>query len=152
MTNTLNINGKDYTAKGSIAFVREAKQFAETTEKDGVKTKGDGVTGIFLGLIQQDPEKLSQFWYCAVSNLTKEKPSLIEVESAIEKYAEENGEIDSLFKGALNTLRNDGMVKGKVNNLIDTMYQNRKGKEKELDTFNQMYKNVTGENLFNKAE
>ncbi|MDO5375690.1 MAG: tail assembly chaperone [Staphylococcus rostri] len=152
MTQVLKINGKDYTAKGSISFVREAKQFGEFTEVRGQKTKGDGVTSIFMGLLQQDPEKLAQFWYCAVSNLTKNKPQMEQIEQAIEAYADENGEIDTLFKHALLTLRHDGIVKGKIRTILDAIQKKSKEEDKEqLDMFNEMYNSVTGETLFNKA-
>ncbi|PNZ82457.1 phage family protein [Staphylococcus microti] len=155
MSQTLKIKGKDYTAKGSIAFVREAKQFGETTEVKGQMTKGDGVTSIFMGLLQQDPEKLAQFWYCAVSNLTKNKPQMLDIEQAIEDYAEVNGEIDTLFKHALLTLRHDGIVKGKIRTILDAMHKKVKGGDEEdkaqLEMFNEMYKGITNEDLFSKA-
>ncbi|WP_353419225.1 tail assembly chaperone (plasmid) [Staphylococcus delphini] len=155
MTQTLTINGKEYKAKGSIAFVREAKQFGESTEVKGQTTKGDGVTSIFMGLLQQDPEKLAQFWYCAVSNLTKNKPQMAEIEQAIEEYAEQNGEIDSLFKNALLTLRHDGIVKGKIRTILDAMYKKVSSGDDEdkeqLEMFNEMYKGITNEDLFSKA-
>jgi len=150
---TLNINGKEVQAKGTIGFVKLANNYAGKTEVKGKEVDSDGIFSIFMGLMQRDPVKLTHFWHCATSNLTKSAVKLEQVEYAIEEYAEQNDSLLPLFAGALETMRESGMIKDKVNFYLDMMAQKaKKSKDTDedmLETVQEMYQSITGKPLFN---
>lgn len=151
--NELRIDDKIYKAKGTYLFGKTAKQYAENEvdEETGKKSKGDGVTSIFMGLMQQDADALVKFWHCATAHYVKDAPTLESVATAIEDVAEE-ADLKPYFVGALRLLNEGGYYKGKLETLWFMMirsYSKLKGKEREeqkdsIEMFQEMYQEITG--------
>lgn len=149
----LRIDNKIYKAKGTYLFGKTAAQYAENEidEETGKKTKGDGVTTVFMGLMQQDPDSLVKFWHCATAHYGKDAPVFESVAKAIEDIAEES-DLQPYFVGALRLLNEGGYYKGKLQTLWFMMtrsYSKLKGEEKEeqkdqIEMFKEMYKEITG--------
>ncbi|MGK0577493.1 tail assembly chaperone [Macrococcus capreoli] len=105
---SLNINGREYEAKGSLHFTKKAKKLAQT---DAQRGELGGYKGIYLGLVDEDPEALSNFWRCAIVTGFDEKT----IDDAIERKAIElNGDFTPLFRGAVQVMQEDLMLKGFV--------------------------------------
>lgn len=149
----LRIKDKIYTAKGTYLFGKTAKQYAvnEVNEETGKEQKGDGVTSIFMGLMQQDADKLIEFWHCATSHYVKEAPQFEDIANTISEIAETE-DLKPYFVGALRLLNEDGYYKGKLQTLWFMMtrsYAKLKGEKKEeqkdqIEMFKEMYKEITG--------
>lgn len=149
----LRINDNIYKAKGTYLFGKTAEKYAknELNEETGKEQKGDGVTSIFMGLMQQDPDALVKFWHCGTSHYKKEAPSLEDIAEAIEDIADES-DLHPYFVGALRLLNEGGYYKGKLQTLWFMMhrsYSKLKGEEKEkqkdsIDMFKELYQEITG--------
>ncbi|WP_462422254.1 tail assembly chaperone [Salinicoccus sp. Marseille-QA3877] len=149
----LRINDRIYKAKGTYLFGKTAQQYAqnEVNEKTGKEQKGDGVTSIFMGLMQQDPDKLIEFWHCATSHYGKEAPKFEAVSGTLSDIAEKE-DLLPYFVGALRLLNEGGYYKGKLQTLwfmMNTSSKRAKEDEKEdmkaqIETFKDMYKMITG--------
>lgn len=150
----IRINDKIFKAKGTYLFGKTAKKYAtnEVDEETGKKLETDGVTSIFMGLMQQDPDKLIEFWHSATSHYLKEQPSFEEIATTIEDIAAETGDLKPYFVGALRMLNEDGYYKGKLQTLWFMMKrssQTKKGEEKEKakesqELFVELYEEITG--------
>lgn len=149
----LTVNDKEFEAKGTYLFGKTAKLYAENevNEKTGKKEKGDGVTSIFMGLMQQDPDSLIEFWHCATSHYKKDGPSFEDVAEQISDMASEE-DLLPYFVGALRLLNEGGYYKGKLKTLwfmMTNSYKRLKGEEKEemrgqIEMFKDMYEMITG--------
>lgn len=148
----LTINDHIYKAKGTYLFGKTAKQYANNEVDDkGKEQQGDGVTSIFMGLMQQDPDKLIEFWHCATSHYRKDAPSFDDVAEAISTVADE-ADLKPYFVGALRLLNEGGYYKGKLQTLWFMMRrsaQKKKGDDKEetkeqVELFKEMYEEITG--------
>lgn len=112
---TLNINGREYEGKGSLHFTKKAKKLVQT---DVQKGELGGYKGIYLGLVDQDPEALSNFWRCAILTGFDEKT----IDEAIErKVIELEGDFKPLFRGAVKIMQEDLMLKGFVKKFWNDM-------------------------------
>lgn len=153
----LTINDHIYRAKGTFKFGQTAKQYAENEvdEKTGKESKGDGVTTIFMGLMQQDPDALVKFWHCATSHYIKDAPKFDDIAQKIEDIADEE-DLKPYFVGALTLLNEGGYYKGKLQTLWFMMKrsaQKAKGEDKEetkdqVEMFKEMYEEITGRSPF----
>lgn len=149
----LRIGDRVYQAKGTYLFGKTAKQYAENevNEDTGKQQKGDGVTSIFMGLMQQDADKLIEFWHCATSHYVKEAPQFEDIAHTISEIAETE-DLKPYFVGALRLLNEDGYYKGKLQTLWFMMkrsYSKLKGEEKEkqkgsIEMFHELYEEITG--------
>lgn len=94
----LAINNKDFEAKCNFRFDKYAdKKYGEVNE-DGQKT--NGFQDIYLNLLQYSNRHLVQFWDCALEHYGKDKPSILEIEEALEKRFEEDDDTIPAFKEA----------------------------------------------------
>ncbi|WP_020006217.1 tail assembly chaperone [Salinicoccus albus] len=156
----LTINDHIYRAKGTFKFGQTAKQYAENEVDDkGKERQGDGVTTIFIGLMQQDPDALVKFWHCGTAHYLKDAPSFDDIAQAIEDIADKE-DLNPYFVGALTLLNEGGYYKGKLQTLWFMMKrsaQKAKGEDKEetkdqIEMFTEMYEAITGKKPFeNKA-
>ena len=153
MSKELTINNHIYEAKGTFAFSRQAKKYAENEADKG---QSDGVTTIFMGLLQLDPEYLVKFWHCATAHNKESKLAIEDIEAKIEEIAEQEGDLTPYFKSALEVLNEGGYFKGKFQNLwfmMNNQIKKQKGEEKEktqaqIEMLKEMYKNTTGKAPF----
>lgn len=154
----LTINDHIYKAKGTYLFGETAKQYDKNEE--AVKNGGkDGVMSIFMGLMQQDPVSLTQFWHCATAHYRKDAPSLDDISQKIEDIADEE-DLHPYFVGALKLLNEGGYYKGKLQTLWFMMRrsaQKAKGEEKEktkdqMEMFKEMYEEITGNPPYSSQE
>lgn len=107
----LTINEKDYYAKTNFKFERTAN------EKYSEKMDGNEVGGfmsIYLGLLQYSNEAILQFWDCALAHYKKDKPTLDEIEEALDKRIEEDGDTEKLLKEAFGVLDESGFFRKQV--------------------------------------
>lgn len=109
----LNINGTDYKGKLSFAFERFANQkYGEVHEK--TKKKEGGFQSIYLGLLSFEPEELVKFWDCALAYLGDKKPSIEEIEVAIEARIDADGDTLPATQEAYNAIDDAGFFKRKA--------------------------------------
>ncbi len=149
----LQIGDRIFKAKGTYLFGKTAKQYAENekNEKTGKEQKGDGVTSIFMGLIQQDTDKLIEFWHCATAHYGKDAPNFEDVAETLSEIATEQ-DLKPYFVGALRLLNEGGYYKGKLQTLWYMMRrsaQKQKGEDKEemkasTELFVELYEEITG--------
>ncbi|WP_026866627.1 tail assembly chaperone [Jeotgalicoccus marinus] len=154
----IRINDKIFKAKGTYLFGKTAKKYttSEVDEETGKKLETDGVTSIFMGLMQQDPDKLIEFWHSATSHYLKEQPSFEEIALAIEDIAEKE-DLKPYFVGALRLLNEGGYYKGKLKTLwfmmersTQTKNQEEKKKaEESKELFKELYEEITGKPPYN---
>ena len=154
----LTINDHIYRAKGTYLFGKTAKQYAQNEVDDkGKEQKGDGVTSIFMGLMQQDADKLIEFWHCATSHYGKDAPSFDDVAQTISDLAnDDKTDLKPYFVGALRLLNECGYYKGKLQTLWFMMRrsaQKKKGDDKDetkdqVELFKEMYEEITGKPPF----
>ncbi|MBT2661948.1 tail assembly chaperone [Bacillus sp. ISL-45] len=105
----LEINGKEFEAKCIFRFERLADKKYSEQDKDGNEV--GGFHGLYTNLLQYSNKHLLAFWDCALDYLVKDKPKLEEIEAAIEKRIEEDGDTEKLFKEAFNAVDESGFFK-----------------------------------------
>lgn len=110
----LEINDKDYEAKCTFKFDRLADKMYSSEDKDG--NKMSGFMNVYMNLLQYDNKYLLAFWNCALDYMGKDKPKLEDIEAAIEKRIEEDGDTELLFKEAFNTVDQSGFFKKQAKN------------------------------------
>lgn len=101
----LTINGKDYLGKGSFAFDRLAGKKYNAADENG-QTMG-GFMNIYMGLMAKDAQRISAFWDCALEHYEKERPTLRQIEDALEERIENEG-AEVLFKEVFAILDESG--------------------------------------------
>ncbi|MGE7922378.1 tail assembly chaperone [Viridibacillus arvi] len=108
---TLTIKGQEYEGKCTFKFDRVSDEKYNSQDEKGNDV--GGFSTIYMGLLQYDIKALSQFWDCALSHLSsKAKPSLTEIEGALEKRIEEDEEaLEELFKEAFKAIDQSGFFK-----------------------------------------
>lgn len=110
----LVINDKDFEAKCTFKFDRLADKMYSSEDKEG--NKMSGFMNVYMNLLQYDNKYLLAFWNCALDYMGKEKPKLEDIEEAIEKRIEEDGDTEQLFKEAFNTVDQSGFFKKQAKN------------------------------------
>jgi len=108
----LKIKEKDFVAKCAFKFNKWADEKYNDENKKG--DKAGGFMNIYNNLLEFETNYLAAFWDCALAYLGKEKPSLSEIEDAIEARIEEDGDTEKLIKEAFNELTDSGFFKMKA--------------------------------------
>lgn len=94
----LVINEKEFEAKCNFRFDKYAdKKYGELDENG---QKSNGFHNIYLNLLQFSNRHLVHFWDCALEHHGKEKPSIEQIEEALEARFEEDGDTIPAFKDA----------------------------------------------------
>ena len=107
---TLTIKGEQQEAKFGFAFKNLADKNYNQTDANGNNV--GGFNGIYTGLLQFDIDALKAFWDCGLAHLgTKGRPSIAEIEGALETRINEDGETDQLFKEAFKEIDASGFFK-----------------------------------------
>lgn len=139
---TLTIKDKQIEAKCSFAYDRVAEEKYKTIDE-----KGNQITGfmsIYLGLLGFENQKLVAFWDCALAHLDK-RPSINEIEKAIDARIEADGDTEKLFKEAYKAMDESGFYKKQVKKLWEN-FDNLKtagSTKEEKEKFQQMHKVLT---------
>ncbi|UED81955.1 tail assembly chaperone [Lysinibacillus sp. CD3-6] len=107
---TLSIKGVQQEAKFGFAFKNLADK--NYNQKDAQGNDVGGFNGIYTGLLQFDIDALKAFWDCGLAHLgTKGRPSIAEIEEALEERINQDGESDQLFKEAFKEIDTSGFFK-----------------------------------------
>lgn len=135
---TLEINGKQIEGKASFAFDRTAKSKYRGHDESGNPI--EGFMHIFLGLLSFDTQSLLAFWDCALSHEEK-RPSVSEIELALEKKIEKEGGTTPLIKDAFGVIDDSGFYKEAVKKFWDQLegVKTAKGTKEEKAAQMQMY-------------
>ncbi|WGT40147.1 tail assembly chaperone [Lysinibacillus sp. 1 U-2021] len=108
---TLTIAGTQQEAKFGFAFKNLADK--NYNQKDDKGNEVGGFNGIYTGLLQYDIDALKAFWDCGLAHL-KKRPSITDIEEALEARIEEDGDTDQLFKEAFREIDASGFFKKSV--------------------------------------
>lgn len=108
---TLTIKNKQYDAKFGFAFKNLADKNYNQTDANG--NEAGGFNGIYTGLLQFDLEALKAFWDCGLAH-QKKRPSMAEIEAALEERIEEEGDTVPLFQEAFREIDASGFFKKSV--------------------------------------
>lgn len=107
---TLTIKDKQEEAKFGFAFKNLADKNYNQTDTEGNEL--GGFSAIYTGLLQFDLDALKAFWDCGLAHLgTKGRPSISEIEAALEKRIEADGDTTKLFKEAFRVINESGFFK-----------------------------------------
>lgn len=107
----LTIDGKEYEAKCNFAFENLASKKYDKEDKNG--NKSGGFSALYTRLLQgTSNHDLVAFWDCALEYLNKkDKPSIEQIEAALEARIDEDGDTDGLFKEAFEAIDEGGFFK-----------------------------------------
>lgn len=103
---------KEFEAKTNFKFERLAEE-KYSKDADG-KTLG-GFMSVYLGLLAYEPLSLAAFWDCALHHYRKDKPTIVQIEDALEKLLEEDDEAP--FKAAFKVLDAAGFFRKRVKDI-----------------------------------
>lgn len=106
MIKNLTIKGKDFEAKGTFEFQTRAKQFSKK-DKEGNDT--DGLSAIYMGLLQSKTNSIVDFWECVAAH--DKAIQRKHVEEAVMAVIEEQDDTLELLQGAIDILDNSGFFK-----------------------------------------
>ena len=107
---TLTIEKTQYEAKFGFAFKKLADKNYNQKDKEGNEV--GGFSAIYTGLLQFDLDALKAFWDCGLAHLgTKGRPSIADIEAALEARIEEDGDTTKLFKEAFCEINDSGFFK-----------------------------------------
>lgn len=126
----LEINGKEYEAKTNFKFERAADAKYSRTE-DGQDI--GGFLTIYLGLLQYETKAVLQFWDCALAHYKENKPSIEEIEEAIEARIEQDGDTEKLLKEAFRALDDAGFFKKQLRSIWKELTAVPKAKKNETE-------------------
>ncbi|POZ56253.1 hypothetical protein LYSIN_01036 [Lysinibacillus sphaericus] len=105
---TLTIEKTQYEAKFGFAFKKLADKNYNQKDKEGNEV--GGFSAIYTGLLQFDLDALKAFWDCGLAYL-KNRPSMAQIEAALEARIEEDGDTTMLFKEAFREINDSGFFK-----------------------------------------
>ena len=112
MTLTLTVGKKDYIAKASFAFLKEAEVLGSFNE--GTSKYEGGIENLLTSLVSNEISSLVDFWNAALAHYgKKERPTVVGIEGALEEHIEENG-IEEAFKNAYKFMETSGFFAKKV--------------------------------------
>jgi len=113
----LLIGENTLTAKFTFAFKNKADK--EFNDLDAHGNRPGGFNQIYQGLLQFDLDALRAFWMCGLAHLSKQ-PSKAEIEAALEKRIEEDGDVEPLFQEAFREIDESGFF----NKAVKTFWEN----------------------------
>lgn len=138
----LTIKDKEYEGKCSFKFDRLADSKYNSEDSNGNET--GGFMSIYTALLQYDNKQLLAFWDCALDYLGKEKPSLSDIETAIEARIEDDGDTEVLFKEAFHAVDESGFYRKQAKNfwknlqMLKETGKTEEEKAENLKMFNMM--------------
>lgn len=107
---TLTIKDKQEEAKFGFAFKNLADKNYNQTDTEGNEL--GGFSAIYTGLLQFDLDALKAFWDCGLAHLgTKGRPSIADIETALEARIEADEDTVPLFKEAFRVINESGFFK-----------------------------------------
>lgn len=109
MALTLTIQDKQFTGKPTFAMARYANENYGNYIKKADKY-AQGIENILSGVIEGSIESIVQYWDSALAHL-KERPSIAEIEAALEERIEEVGDTEPLLKEIYRELSTSGFFK-----------------------------------------
>jgi hypothetical protein len=121
-TMQLEIGGKEYTFKASIAFMRDLNK--KVKEKANDRDVDVGMIYSLAGVIDRDIEALIDVLYAMNINFT---PRI--KKETLESYIEDCEDIDGLFDEVTDFLSKANVSKAKMKQLMDAIKKNQKGTE-----------------------
>jgi len=107
----LLIGENTLTAKFTFAFKNKADK--EFNDLDAHGNRPGGFNQIYQGLLQYDLNALRAFWMCGLAHLEKQ-PSRAEIEAALEKRIEKDGDVEPLFQEVFREIDESGFFKRAV--------------------------------------
>jgi hypothetical protein len=140
----LEINGKELEGKCTFKFDRLADK--EYNEEDAKGNKSGGFMSIYMNLLQRShPKYLVAFWDCALAHLGKDKPSVNEIETAIEDLLDDDETSEKAYKDAFNMVDESGFFKIQAKNfwknleILKNTGTDDKDKAENLKMYNLMH-------------
>lgn len=107
---TLTIAGTQQEAKFGFAFKNLADK--NYNQKDDKGNEVGGFNYIYTGLLQFDIDALKAFWDCGLAHLgSKGRPTIKDIETAIEDRIENDGGTEELFREAFREIDASGFFK-----------------------------------------
>lgn len=125
----LEINGKDYEGQVKFKFCFVADEKHTQKNKDGIETQS-GVQYLYSKVLGEDPMYLAYFWECALAH-HKQKPTLNDIQEALDAKAGEEEDYDALFQEAFQMMDNSGFLKGQIRKYWKEQRMNVNFAEKE---------------------
>lgn len=141
----LTIKEKDYEAKCNFKFEKLADK--KYSEKDKNGNDLGGFMNIYMNLLDYSNKYLVAFWDCALEMYGKDKPSVEQIEGAIEARIEEDGDTEKLFQEAFQTVDQSGFFKKQAKNfwndfeLLKETGKTEEEKAENLKMYQRMIKN-----------
>ena len=109
MALTLTIQDKQFTGKPTFAMARYANEnYGKYIEK--ANKYAQGIENILSGVIEGSVDSIVQYWDAALAHL-KERPSIAEIETALEERIEQEGDTEPLLKEIYRELSTSGFFK-----------------------------------------
>lgn len=126
----LKIKEKEYEGKCTFRFDKLADKKYSETDKDG--NEMGGFHNIYINLLQYSNTHLVAFWDCALDYLMKSKPTIEQIEAALELRFEEDGGSDEAFKEAFKAVDESAFFGKQAKNFWrDLVLMKETGKDEE---------------------
>lgn len=110
MALNLTINNKTFTTKPSFAMVKHANEtYGTYIEKTGKYAQG--VETILSGVLEESAESIVHYYDAALAHYGKERPTITEIEDALEVRIDEIGDTTPLLKEIYKELSTSGFFK-----------------------------------------
>ncbi len=160
----LIIGDKIYEAKTGFKFKNIADKKYKTEQKDakGNTTELDGFMSVYLALLEYDLDALKQFWDCALAHKGNDRPTIEQIENALDEKIESDGDVDQSFQEAFQVLDQSGFFKKAVKQIKDGLLQDgpepkeneteeekekRKQEEEAAKIMKERYEELSGQSL-----
>ncbi|MFL0365382.1 tail assembly chaperone [Pseudobacillus sp. 179-B 2D1 NHS] len=139
----LTVNGKELQGKCTFRFDKLADKKYSAMDENGNET--GGFHNIYLNLLQFSNKHLVAFWDCALDYLGKDKPSVEEIEGALEARFEEDGDTEKAFKEAFRAVDESAFFRRQAKNFWrDLEMMKETGADEEAKATNlKVYKMMT---------
>lgn len=141
----LTIKGKELEAKCTFGF--QALADKKYSKKDQPSDEDNGFETIYMGLIDFDNKALVAFWECATVYLSKsERPSIEDIQEALEARFEEDGDSEKAVKEAFQAIDDSSFFKKKASKfwsnaeMVKEMGDNEEERKKNLMAYNVLQK------------
>lgn len=139
MSLLLKIGDQEIQGKPSFAFLKHADANYGTFQEQTGKMV-NGLANILTGIVDGDIQAAAQFWDCATAHLAKKgKPTIEQIEQALEERIEEDGDTEPLLKEIYKEISESGFFKKTVKNFWnDIELMNEFGKTEEEKAQNKL--------------